>query len=375
MKSLFAFMKKETVLVAAWVLAVISMFIVLPNKEYISYIDFKTLGILLALMIVMAGLKECRFFDALGMALLKRTGTLKGLQIVLVFLCFFSSMLITNDVALITFVPFAIFTLQKAGCEKQIGLVVVLQTIAANMGSMLTPFGNPQNLYLYSISGMSTKTFFRITIPFVLLAGMLLFVCGMWGKNRKIEKTGDIGEAGRAQTISVKKGATIVYCILFAVCLLAVFNALPYYVVLIAVILLVALLDYKTLWKADYFLLLTFVGFFIFIGNMGKMDAVKEILARVIEGREVLVSVLSSQAISNVPAALLLTGFSSSYEKLLIGLNVGGLGTLIASMANLISFKLYANAFPQKKRKYIAIFSLACVLFLIAELILYLIVW
>ncbi len=358
MNKVITFLKDEIVLVAAFVLAIVSMFVVPPSKEYIGYIDFKTLGLLLSLMFVTAGLQKCRVFEKIGDALLENTKSVTGLKIVLVFLCFFSSMLITNDVALITFVPFTLYVLKKAEHTEAICFVVIMQTVAANLGSMLTPFGNPQNLYLFSESGMSGMDFFRITIPYVAFAGVLLLVVCFLGKKSEKKISGDLGD------IRIDKVKTVIYAILFVVCIATVFNVLPYYVTLLLVLVLVLLLDRGLYKKVDYSLIFTFVGFFIFIGNMGNITFVSEFLKKIIDGREILVSILSSQVISNVPAALLLSGFTDKYELLLVGLNIGGLGTLIASMANLISYKIYVKEFPDKKGVYIGKFTLWCLVFL-----------
>lgn len=364
MKKIVHLLKSETVLVVAWILAIVSMFIIQPSKNYISYIDFKTLGLLLSLMFVTAGLKECRVFEKISDALLERTKGLKGLKIVLVFLCFVSSMFITNDVALITFVPFTLYVLKKANYEKQIGFVVILQTIAANLGSMLTPFGNPQNLYLFSESGMSAGDFFKITIPYVTLAAVLLLICCVFGKKDVGRVSGDLGG------VTMKKGKAAIYAALFVVCIATVFGVLPYYITLLIVLIAALIMDRSLYGKVDYSLILTFIGFFIFIGNMGKIDVVSSFLSDVVSGREILVSILSSQVISNVPAALLLSGFTDKYELLLVGLNIGGLGTLIASMANLISYKIYAKEYPQEKGKYMGKFTVVCVAFLVPLLVL-----
>ena len=353
------FLKNETVLLVAWLLAIVSMFVVTPTKDYISYIDFKTLGLLLSLMFVTAGLSKCRLFEKIGDFLLERAKGLKALKVVLVFLCFFSSMFITNDVALITFVPFSLYVLKKAGYEEKIGIVVVLQTIAANLGSMLTPFGNPQNLYLFSESGMGAGAFFKATIPYVAFSGVLLFICCILGKKDMNEENGDLGE------VVLKKGKATIYGILFLICIATVFGVLPYYITLLIVLILVLIMDRDLYKKVDYSLILTFIGFFIFIGNMGKIEAVSSFLSQVIMEREILISIVLSQVISNVPAALLLNGFTNQYELLLVGLNIGGLGTLIASMANLISYKIYVKEYPMDKGKYLGKFTVVCVLFLI----------
>lgn len=358
MKKFVQILKEETVLVVAWILAIASMFLVTPSKEYFLYIDFKTLGLLLSLMFVTAGLRECKVFEKIGNELLRHTEGIKSLKLVLVFLCFFSAMFITNDVALITFVPFSLYVLKKANYENQIAFAVILQTIAANLGSMLTPFGNPQNLYLFAESGMSAGDFFRITFPYVALAAILLLGCCLLGKrDAKVKKSELIN-------VSMQKGKAVIYAILFLVCIATVFGMLPYYLTLLIVLLAALLLDRNLFGKVDYSLILTFIGFFIFIGNMGNIEFISNFLQEVVSGREILVSVLSSQVISNVPAALLLSSFTDKYELLLVGLNIGGLGTLIASMANLISYKIYAKEYPDKKGKYIQKFTLLCVVFL-----------
>ena len=359
MKKIVQILKSETVLVVAWILAIISTFFVHPSKEYISYIDFKTLGLLLSLMFVTAGLQECRVFEKIGDFLLERTKSLKGLKLVLVFLCFVSGMFITNDVALITFVPFTMYVLKKANYAEHICLVVILQTIAANLGSMLTPFGNPQNLYLFSESGMSAGEFFKTTAPYVVLAGIMLLGCCILGKKDTSQISGDLGN------VTMQKKKAIIYAVLFGVCIATVFGVLPYYITLAIVLVAALVMDRGLYRKVDYSLILTFIGFFIFIGNMGKVDVVSSFLSEVVSGREILVSVLSSQVISNVPAALLLSSFTDKYELLLVGLNIGGLGTLIASMANLISYKIYAKEYPQEKGKYMGKFTVVCVAFLV----------
>lgn len=359
MKRIIRFLKDEIVMVIAWILAIISMFFLTPSKEYLSYIDFKTLGLLLSLMFVTAGLKECRVFEKIGNELLNHTKGLRSLKVVLVFLCFFSAMLITNDVALITFVPFSLYVLKRAGYEKSMISVVALQTIAANLGSMMTPFGNPQNLYLFSESGMTALDFFRITIPYVLVAAVMLFGCCIFGK--KEEKKSVLLES-----ISINKKKTMIYAGLFVLCIVTVFGILPYYITLFIVLLLALFLEKSLYRKVDYSLILTFIGFFIFIGNVGKMESVQTFLSEIIDGREILVSVLSSQVISNVPAALLLSTFTKRYDLLLVGLNLGGLGTLIASMASLISYKILVKDFSDKKGIYIGTFTLYSLVFLAA---------
>lgn len=351
LKKFTTFIRHDPVLFAAMVLAVISAFFVPPSAQYISYIDYRVLCLLLSLMLVVAGLKKAGVFDLLVSKLLSMAASARALAAVLTGVCFFSSMLITNDVALITFVPLAIMTLTQAGKQKLLIPVIVLQTIAANLGSMLTPLGNPQNLYIYALSGMSTGKFLAVmSIPtalsFVLLAISILFI-----KGEKI----DIDRNSLPQVSGLKRA--IPWAALFIVCILAVAHILHYAVALVVVVLAVLMLDRSILPKADYGLLLTFIFFFIFIGNIKALPAVSNALSQLVAGREMTVGILLSQFISNVPAAMLLSGFTTDYPSLLLGVNLGGLGTLIASMASVISYKLYAAADGAKPGKYLGIFT------------------
>ena len=332
----------DPVLIAAWVLAFISVFFTRPDKEYLSYIDWRSLGILWGLMVVIQGLKENSVFDIIGNYLLGRVKKGWQLAAIFIFLCFFGGMLITNDVALITFVPFAIMILESCGMKKMALRVIVLQTIAANLGSMLTPIGNPQNLYLYGLTGMPIDEFIIWMLPYTLLALVLLIVgiAFLPERNKGINvdnKSGDISKQ------HVKSGNIIIYLILFVLAVLTVLRIVTWYVMALIILAVVFVLDKKIILRADYMLLMTFIGFFIFTGNMGRVGYIRDMLERLVRGKEVYTSVIASQFISNVPATLLLSGFTDNHKALLLGVNLGGLGTLIASMASLISYKAFAN--------------------------------
>ena len=375
------FIKQETVLAVATVLAVISAFFVTPSAAYLEYIDWRVLGILLSLMIIMAGLQKTGLFDSIGAKLLGKTGNTRQLAFILVFLCFFFSMLITNDVALFTFVPFAMIMLKKCKQEKLLIPVLVLQTIAANLGSMLTPIGNPQNLYLYNLSGMGMGEFIGVMLPYTIISGVLLCIAIVICCKKEpitevvIESSNDEDESvspeerkALQEKAALEKGRNFikntVYITLFVLSLCVVAHLVPFEMVLLAVILLVFNMDRKVLTQVDYCLLLTFIAFFIFTGNMGNISVVRDTLQQLVAGKELAIGVISSQAISNVPAALLLSGFTSNYRELLIGVNLGGLGTLIASMASLISYKLFAKEYNDQKGKYFWWFTIANVIFL-----------
>ena len=348
------FIQQETVLAAAAVLAVVSAFFVPPDAQYLGYIDLRTLAILFSLMTVMAGLRRQGFFDGLGRALLSRTHSTFQLTLVLVGLCFFGSMFITNDVSLLTFVPFTFVVLSRLGADVRRSLlipVVCMQTIAANLGSMLTPIGNPQNLYLYGKSGMSIGGFVLLMLPYTLVS---LFLLLAWAAMvcRKASAALSVDELVSSSASQGDQKIILLYLVLFAICLLSVIRVLPYGIAFAAVLVCALFADPRTLRTVDYSLLLTFVAFFIFIGNLGRIPAFSGWLQEFLTGREVLVAVLASQVTSNVPAALLLSGFTAETQALIIGTNLGGLGTLIASMASLISYRQIARELPQGKKQY-----------------------
>ena len=361
------FVKTETVLCIFSLLALISLFLVPPDAAYLDYIDFRTLAILFCLMAVMAGFQENGLFAVIAQSILCHVKNIRQILSVLVLLCFFCSMFITNDVALITFVPLTIivFHMLDAKLKKWLIPTIVLQTIAANLGSMLTPIGNPQNLYLYGKTQMSVGTFILLMLPYSLVSLLLLMICVVIvAKRSGIEVRGAEVLLTEDEKLEQKKYLLPAYLLLFVLCLLTVAHMIPYPVTLGTVALAVLLLDRGTLIKVDYSLLLTFVGFFIFIGNMGRMPAFCDFLQKIIGGREVMTAVIASQVISNVPAALLLSGFTENITALIIGTNLGGLGTLIASMASLISYKQVARQIPGEKKKYFGWFTIANIVFL-----------
>lgn len=403
MKKILYFIKKETVLSIAVVLAVISVFFVVPDREYISYIDFRTLAILFCLMSIVAGLRNIGVFDKLAERLLAKVHGIGGVTVILVCLCFFMSMFITNDVSLITFVPFAIIIMKKLNPDtdsKWMLKVIVMQTIAANLGSMLTPLGNPQNLYLYGKAGIGIAEFLKIMLPYTVCAFALLMAwigLAFMVRKRKLSHDGkteikqnkgldsDEDKAftkrqkdplGASGSKWGKKDAEWIekftaYLILFVISLLAVSHILPYGVPFALVFLYLLLRDRKILTQVDYSLLCIFIALFIFIGNLGRIPAFSQLLSNILTGREVVTSVIASQVMSNVPAAILLSGFTDHIRELVIGTNLGGLGTLIASMASLISFKYVAREDRSFRGRYFLEFTVANVIFLFIMMILY----
>lgn len=372
--------QKETVCCIAFLLAVISIFFVSPSKNYISYIDFRVLALLFCLMAVVRGFSSIGVFTRLGTMLLTHVHSLRMLSALFIFLCFFFSMLITNDVALITFVPFTILVLSMAEQKKFLIPVIVLETIAANLGSMLTPLGNPQNLYLYTISGLSIGAFVRIMLPYSFVSAILLLIFILFLPKDTVSTATAANTANSTNAVTASNTSNVIceavkarknprilftaYLILFLLCLLTVLHILPYQIMFLLVLTGFLLLDYRVLKDVDYFLLLTFLCFFIFIGNMKQISLVHELISKLLVHHEVLMGIGASQIISNVPAAILLSGFTDDYSALLIGVNLGGLGTLIASLASLISFKFYTNSNGNDTRRFLGIFTLYNVIFL-----------
>lgn len=374
------FFKKETVCCIAFLLAVVSMFFIPPSVNYFSYIDFRVLALLFSLMAVVRGFSSIGVFTRLGTMLLTHVHSLRMLSALFIFLCFFFSMLITNDVALITFVPFTILVLSMAEQKKFLIPVIVLETIAANLGSMLTPLGNPQNLYLYTISGLSIGAFVRIMLPYSFVSAILLLIFILFLPKDTVSTATVANTANSTNTVTASNTSNVIceavkarknsrilftaYLILFLLCLLTVLHILPYQIMLLLVLTGFLLLDYRVLKDVDYFLLLTFLCFFIFIGNMKQISLVHELISKLLVHHEVLMGIGASQIISNVPAAILLSGFTDDYSALLIGVNLGGLGTLIASLASLISFKFYTHSNGSDTRRFLGIFTLYNVIFL-----------
>ena len=366
-------LKIDPVLLAAWLLAAVSAFFVHPDNDYLSYIDFRSLGILWSLMVIIQGLKENSVFERIAEKLLAKVKGFRQLVLVFVFLCFFSAMLITNDVALITFVPFSIMILINCSKKDAIIPVVVLQTVAANLGSMLTPIGNPQNLYLYGLTAMSFVEFVSCMRPYTLMAAALLIASVMIMK--KDDAAVFAGDDFHIVKHFGSRIQVIIYAVLFVIAILSVLRVIPWQVMSIIVFVIVLGMDLKILLRADYVLLLTFIGFFIFTGNMGRIPQIHDILMSTVSGHEFFISVLMSQFISNVPATLMLSGFSENYKELLAGVNVGGLGTLIASMASLISYKAYASMQEKNVPRYIFVFTVVNLLFLALLCILHLFIF
>lgn len=361
------FIKTEIVLVLSFILAVISAFFVTPSNAYIDYIDFRTLGLLFCLMSVMAGFNRQGVFKIIAEKMLSKVKSITGISLILSLLCFFSSMVITNDVALITFVPFTVTVLKLSNKMDKLIWIVTVETIAANLGSMLTPIGNPQNLYLFSTFNMGMGDFIITILPYALLSLVLVVVSCLFIGKEKIEIHNN------NNSFNFSKLHILIYTLLFVIALLTVFRIIPYEIIVLITLFSLIIFDRETILKIDYSLLFTFVFLFIFIGNLGEIKPISEFLKNIVNENEVLVGIASSQVFSNVPAAILLSKFTENVHNLLIGVNLGGLGTLIASMASLISFKFVAKE-KVGTEKYILTFTIVNIIFLVLNLGLWLII-
>ena len=352
------FLKKNVVMFVALVAAIITCFFVPPDREYLSYFDTKTLACLFVTLAVVCALRNIKFFTILARKLVLITGNLRSLFIMLVCITFIGSLLIANDMALITFLPLGYFALSVTRKEKYMAYLFILQNISANLGGMLTPFGNPQNLYLYSFYNIPTGEFCSIMLPPFLLAISMLLLCCMLVKPKPLS----IKEQFQDK-LSIKR--TVLYLLLFAVSLLVVFRVVPVLWGLLGITAVLIVADRDAIRMVDYPLLLTFAFFFVFSGNLARIDFISEMFSSLLEKDTLLVSILSCQFISNVPTAILLSQFTADYHSLLLGVNIGGTGTLISSLASLITFSEFKVLYPDKTKKYLLMFTFMNVVFLV----------
>ncbi len=344
------FLKKNSVFCIAALAAVVSCFFVPPDKEYLDYFDWKTLSCLFITLAVICALRNIKFFTIVARKLVIMTGNLRTLFVLLIVITFIGSMIIANDMALITFLPLGYFALSVAKQEKYMAYLFVLQNISANLGGMLTPFGNPQNLYLYSYFDIPTGEFCLIMLPAFLLAVTLLLVACIPVKSIKFTLNEKFPEK-----LNVPK--TILYIVLFLVSILIVFRIIPFGVGLILIPVVLLFVDRDALKMVDFGLLGTLFFFFIFAGNLARIDAVNTLISSLLEKDTLIVSIFSCQFISNVPSAILLSRFTNDYHALLLGVNIGGTGTLIASLASLITFNEFRVLYPKQTKKYLLIFT------------------
>lgn len=351
MSTAFCWIRKNLVLCIAVLAAVVTSCIVPPDAQYLDYFDWKTLTCLFCVLAVVCALKNIRFFYLLAQKVVALCKTTRLSILALVYITFLGSMLIANDMALLTFLPLGYLVLTTTHMEKHMAFTFIMQNIAANLGGMLTPFGNPQNLYLYSKFSIPTLEFMGIMLPpFLLAIALITLCCLVFVKSEPLELP--------TEPVRLEPKRTVLYLALFVLSIVIVFRAIPYWIGLIVIPLVLLFADRKALRMVDYPLLLTFVAFFIFAGNMGRIDVVREFFAFLLTQNTLIFSTLSCQVISNVPSAILLSQFTNNYADLLVGVNIGGTGTLIASLASLITFREYTSHNPGKTGAYVGKFSL-----------------
>lgn len=344
-----AFIKKNMVMVIALLAAAITSIIIPPDRAYLGYFDLKTLTCLFCVLAVVCALKNISFFYMLARKVVKCFKNARMSILALVYITFIGSMLIANDMALLTFLPLGYLVLTTTGKQRYMAFTFVMQNIAANLGGMLTPFGNPQNLYLYTFFNIPTGEFMGIMAPPFVVSITLLTVCCLFVRPEPMEI--------EDEPIRLPAGRTALYLVLFVLAIVIVFRVIPYWIGLIVIPAVLLIADPKALKMVDYPLLLTFVFFFIFAGNMARIDAVRDLLGALMSRDTLLFSTLSCQFISNVPSAILLSHFTDNYRELLLGVNIGGTGTLIASLASLITFREYVKHNPGRTKYYIGVYS------------------
>ena len=344
------FVKANTVMFVALAAAAVTTLFVPLDQAYLGYFDVKTLACLFCVLAVVCALKNIRFFYILAQRIVQCFRNARLSILALVYITFIGSMLIANDMALLTFLPLGYFVLSSTGKEKYMAFTFIMQNIAANLGGMLTPFGNPQNLYLYSHFNIPDLEFVGIMLlPFSLAVALITVCCLIFVKVEPLQV--------QDSPVKLPAGRTVLYLGLFALSIAIVFRGIPYWIGLVVIPAVLLFADRKALKMVDYPLLLTFVFFFVFAGNMARIDVVRQLLSGLLEKNTLLFSVISCQFISNVPSAILLSQFTENYRDLLVGVNIGGTGTLIASLASLITFTEYTKHNPGKTGRYVLLFS------------------
>ena len=344
------FVKKNVVMLVAMAAAVVTCFLVPPDAAYLDYFDVKTLTCLFCVLAVVCALKNIQFFYILAKKIVRIFRNARMSILALVYITFLGSMLIANDMALLTFLPLGLYVLSSTGKGKYMAFTFIMQNIAANLGGMLTPFGNPQNLYLYTKFQIPNLEFMGIMAPpFVLAVVLITLCCVIFVKPEPLEL--------KDEPAALPIQRTVIYLLLFALAIAIVFRGIPYWIGLVVIPAVLVFMDRKALKMVDYPLLLTFVFFFIFSGNMARIDGVRRLFSMLLEKSTLLFSVASCQIISNVPSAILLSQFTDNYRDLLLGVNIGGVGTLIASLASLITFREYTKQNKGKTGYYMLLFS------------------
>ena len=356
------FIKSEVVLSIAAILAIITCFFIPIDKEYLNYFDYNTLICLFCMLAVVAGLKSTNVFELISRKMIGLFHTRRAVIFSLVFGTFFFDMIVANDMSLITFLPLTYIVLHSTKNDKYLAFTFIMQTIAANMGGMITPYGNPQNLYLYSYYQIGTTEFFSILLMQSLTVAIMLWICCSFVQNEPLKLR-------KNSKIIISKKELVFYSILFFIVILSIFRLVPYLLTLAIVVITILIFDRKRFKQVDYALIATFCVFFIFSGNIARIDAIKNAISKIVVNNTMLAGIISCQFISNVPTAIFLSKFTNNYRELLISVNIGSLGILISSLASLITLKEFLKHQPKNFWKYLGMFTLFNSMFLMTLLI------
>ena len=356
------FIKNEVVLSVAILITIVTCFFVPPDKEYITYFDYKTLICLFCMLAVVAGLKSTNAFELISRKMIGLFHTRRAVIYALVYGTFFFDMIVANDMSLITFLPLTYIVLHSTKNDKYLAFTFIMQTIAANMGGMITPYGNPQNLYLYSYYNIGTLEFFSILLFQAITVAVLLYICCAFIHNEPLKLR-------KNSKIIISKKELYIYAVLFIIVILTIFRVIPYLITLGIVVTTILIFDRKRFKQVDYALIATFCVFFIFSGNIARISVIKEFISKIVVKNTLLAGIISCQFISNVPTAIFLSKFTTNYQELLISVNIGSLGIIISSLASLITLKEFLKHQPKKFWKYLSMFTLFNTLFLVAILI------
>lgn len=362
-EKIFNFIKREPVLCVAIVLAIVTCFFVPLDKEYLNYFDFTTLVCLFCMLAVVAGLKSTKIFQLVSRKMIGLFHTRRAVIYSLVFGTFFFDMIVANDMSLITFLPLTYIVLHSTKNDKYLAFTFIMQTIAANMGGMITPYGNPQNLYLYSYYNIGTTEFFGILLKQSIAVAILLYICCAFVKNEPLKLRNNA-------KIKVNKKMLYIYMALFVIVILSIFRVIPYLITLAIVIFTILIVDRKRFKEVDYALIATFCVFFVFSGNIARIDAIKNFISTIVVKDTLLAGIVSCQFISNVPTAIFLSKFTTNYKDLLISVNIGSLGIIISSLASLITLKEFLKHQPKNFGKYLGMYTCFNTLFLLVLLLL-----
>ena len=353
------FAKKQFVLVIAAIATIITCFFVPVDKEYIGYFNMQTLATLFCTLAVVSAFSHIHIFEIISKAIVLKLHNLRNATLCLVFITFFGSMLLANDMALLTFLPLGFFVLNTTDNKQAMAFTFIMQNIAANLGGMVTAFGNPQNLYLYAYYDIDLLEFTKIMLPTFIAATILIVLICLFVKPIPLTLKSN-------ENYTIHKKRTLVYSALFVASILIVFRIIPYIEGTVIITLILLFMDRDAIKEVNYPLLATFCLFFVFSGNMARIPAVNELFSSILPKNTLLFGILSCQCISNVPSAVLLSHFTTDYAQLLPAVNIGGLGTLIASLASLITFTEYKKHNPGKTLSYVAKFTAINLSFLIA---------